>query len=591
MLERNSKLMTKKMLQYLLPSILMIFAMQFGSLFDGILVGNLMNNDALTATSLVLPILFVVQLPGLALGVGGSIVVASLLGKREIQKAKTTFTICMILGVGVSAIFTILSFFVSEPLARLFCPENYVGLARDYIFIYLLTDPLIAFTLLIASFIGVDNNPRIASGIYIIANVVKIGSEFVFMKYWGMGMYGAALSTTVGYAAGSLLAIAYIFSKKRLLSFTFKFEEPKRMTWESLKACSSTALNLALTAVQMAICNIFISRLIDPNSVDILIFGVIANMVFVFDLLLGGVIQVIPNVCGVLFGAKDFYGLKKITRLLFLITIVTTGVLIGILMVFPDFYCKIFGFDASLDPERTRLFIRIYTLMFLPYEISKFNQMHYPTIGKNAPAYVTVLCRELVLVLPLVLVLLHTNGLLGYCIAMVATETGSVIVTYAYILIYSKVKKLKKHGIFLIPPYVGVDEYNVTVNNDLNNVSVLSKEIEDYSLKHGVDKRDATVIALGAEEMVANIIQYGYRFKNHRYYIDVSLRIVEGRMILTIIDDGVVFDPTQYQEHEQEFSTSGILLVRKLVDKISYTRVLSTNNTSLEVYLKQEGAA
>ena len=89
MLERNSKLMTKKMFQYLLPSILMIFAMHFGSLFDGILVGNLMGNDALSATSLVLPILYVIQLPGLAIGVGGSIVVATLLGKREIQKAKT----------------------------------------------------------------------------------------------------------------------------------------------------------------------------------------------------------------------------------------------------------------------------------------------------------------------------------------------------------------------------------------------------------------------------------------------------------------------------------------------------------------------
>ena len=61
MLERNSKLMTKKMFQYLIPSILMIFAMQFGSLLDGILVGNLIGNDALTASSLVLPILFVIQ--------------------------------------------------------------------------------------------------------------------------------------------------------------------------------------------------------------------------------------------------------------------------------------------------------------------------------------------------------------------------------------------------------------------------------------------------------------------------------------------------------------------------------------------------
>ena len=57
-------------------------------------------------------------------------------------------------------------------------------------------------------------------------------------------------------------------------------------------------------------------------------------------------------------------------------------------------------------------------------------------------------------------------------------------------------------------------------------------------------------------------------------------------MILTIKADGIVFDPTQYQEDEKEFSTSGILLVKKTVDKISYARVLSTNNTTIEIYLK-----
>ena len=66
--------------------------------------------------------------------------------------------------------------------------------------------------------------------------------------------------------------------------------------------------------------------------------------------------------------------------------------------------------------------------------------------------------------------------------------------------------------------------------------------------------------------------------------------IIEDKMILTIKDDGIVFDPTEYKEDEEGFSTSGILLVRKLVDKISYTRVLNTNNTSIEIYLSK-GAA
>ena len=119
-LTRNSKLINKKFITYLIPSILMIFAMQFGSLVDGILVGNFIGNEALSASSLVLPILYVVQIPGFALGVGGSIIVANLLGKRDVIGAKKAFSFSVIIGMATSILFAAISFFVSKPLANLF---------------------------------------------------------------------------------------------------------------------------------------------------------------------------------------------------------------------------------------------------------------------------------------------------------------------------------------------------------------------------------------------------------------------------------------------------------------------------------------
>ena len=116
-LSRNAKLVNKKFIQYLIPSILMIFAMQFGSFIDGILVGNMINEQALSATALVVPILYLIQLPGFALGVGGSIVISILLGKRDMEGAKKAFSISLILGVGISLVFALLAFPVSRPLA------------------------------------------------------------------------------------------------------------------------------------------------------------------------------------------------------------------------------------------------------------------------------------------------------------------------------------------------------------------------------------------------------------------------------------------------------------------------------------------
>ena len=162
-LERNSKLINRKFITYLIPSILMIFAMQFGSLVDGILV--------------------VVQIPGFALGVGGAIVVANLLGKRDVVGAKKAFSYSMIVGMGISIIFAILSFFVSRPLAALF-GESSLDYSYPYVFMYLLTDPIITFALLIGSFMAVDNNPRFSSIFYTISNIAKVGLEILFIQGW-----------------------------------------------------------------------------------------------------------------------------------------------------------------------------------------------------------------------------------------------------------------------------------------------------------------------------------------------------------------------------------------------------------------------
>lgn len=586
MLARNSKLMNKKLIQYLLPSMFMIFAMQFGSLVDGIFVGNFIGNDALSASSLVLPILYIIQLPGFAIGTGGAIVVANYLGKRNVSKSKTTFSLCLIIGMAFSLLFAGLAYLTAEPLAKLFCPNDIVEYARQYILIYMLTDPIITLALLLGSFIGADNNPRLASAMYIVANIFKIGSEYAFIKWCGMGMYGAALSTGFGYFVGILLVFFYIKSKKRMLALTFKFDSSKECLIDSLKASSSLALNMFLTAIQMSICSIYVSKVIEDNF-EIMIFGILANMVFVFDLFSGGIIQTIPNICGVLYGERDYYALRKIAKKIFIINLAVTVFLTALIAIFPGVYCTVFGFsEYTSNSGLTFTCIWIYLASFIPYEISKYNQMYYPTITKNVPAYVTVLCRELILVIPLTLGLLFSYGLKGYCVSQASTELGTVFITYIFIYFYNKKKKTTSEGLLMIPNIETQDKYDVTITNDINEVEELSMEVKEYALKHGANKRDATMISIGAEEMVANIIQYGYRFKNHRYYIDVTLRISNDKMLLSIRDDGIIFDPTQYKEDEHEFSTSGILLVRKVISNMSYTRVLNTNNTYLEINLQ-----
>ena len=272
---RNSKLINKKFYQYLIPSVLMVFAMQFGSLLDGILIANLIGNEALSATSLVLPVLYIIQIPGFALGVGGSIVIANLLGKRKREEAKKVFSFCLLAGVLISVVFAVLGIFISRPLAKLFASslEEY---SYQFMLIYFLIDPIVSIALMLGSFVAVDNNPRLSSIYYIVSNVVKIGSEIVFIKYFNMSLYGAALSTGFGYFVGAIVFIFYIKSNRRLLSFTFKVKKIVEEVKSTIKASLSSALNLFLSTVQMFIINIAIGHVLVDGR-DILIFGLVSS--------------------------------------------------------------------------------------------------------------------------------------------------------------------------------------------------------------------------------------------------------------------------------------------------------------------------
>ena len=557
----------------------MIFAMQFSSLLDGILIGNLISGEALAATSLVMPVLYIIQAPGFALGVGGSIVVANKLGKRDIEGAKKTFSISIIIGVGISILFAAISFFASAPLAKLFGEASY-ELSYPYIYMYLLTDPIITLALLLGSFMAVDNNPKLSSIFFIISNVAKVGLEFVFIKLFNWGMYGAALSTGAGFVVAFVALPFYIKNDKRMLGLTFKVKGTK--IFEIIKSSSTSGLNLILTAIQMLIVNIFLGKLV-TNPVDLLAFGLIANIVFVFDLFCGGILNVIPNIVGIFYGEKDYYSLRSVTRKIFWINIIVAAVITAVIAALPNVYSFIFGYTEQTDMSYIAFLIRIYLISLLPSEISKFSMNYYPSIDKNLPSLITVFLREAVLVLPLTLVLLFTNGVLGYSIAYAITEVATVLITYIFILIYNK--KKNTYSIFMFERG-DVESFDTSLDNNIDNASIVSEQLTNYARSIGVAERESQIVGLAAEEIVDNIITYGYKHK-HKNYIDISLKKINDVLLLRIRDDGMPFDPTKYEfDNDENYSTSGIQLISKLTDKMTYMRVLSLNNTIFEINIR-----
>ena len=484
--------------------------------------------------------------------------------------------------MSISILFALIAFPVAGPLASLFGGDT--ELCRQYILGFLLTDPIITFALLIGSFMAVDNNPRVSSIFYIVSNAAKIGLEILLIKLMdssGYGMLGAALSSGAGYLVGLIVTIFYFASKKKMLTLTFKIKNSGAKS--IFKATSTTAINMFLTAVQMFIVNIFIGKLL--GDYDLMLYGLISNMVFMFDLLCGGVLNIIPNLCGIFYGEKDYYSLKSVARKIYFINLGITVLISLFVLIFPNAYCTIFGFDYVGDTKYIDAILWVYLISFIPYEINKFSTNYYPTIDKNVPSMVTVFLRELIIVLPITLVLLHTNGLMGYCMACWINELATVIAVYIFIHFYNKKKKYK--GIFMLEE-LDVESFDVSLDNNGQNASIVSEQITEFAKSHNIPNRESQIVGLAAEEMVDNIINYGYK-KNSHNYIDVNLKLFEDNLLLRIRDDGVPFDPTKVEfDEKEEYSTSGLKLIKNITDKMTYMRILNLNNTVFEIKLKGE---
>ena len=91
---------------------------------------------------------------------------------------------------------------------------------------------------------------------------------------------------------------------------------------------------------------------------------------------------------------------------------------------------------------------------------------------------------------------------------------------------------------------------------------------------------------LAVEEIAANIVQYGYR--SGKNYMDISFTIQDDKYMLRIRDDGVPFNPLEYQQQEEEEVTvGGIALIKKMASQFQYMRVLNMNNTVIELDIRK----
>ena len=219
---------TKHILWFTVPMLIGNVFQQAYNMLDAVVVGQYNGLEALAAVGASFSVVMLLIALVLGLALGASIILSQLFGAgklEELRRAVGTMSIFMIVS---GLIISLAGFLLSEPLLRLMkTPENIIPDATLYLKIYFTGIIFVFMYNVISALLRSVGNSKVPLYFIIIAAVINISLDFVFVAGMGMGVAGAALSTVIAQGFSAIGGFAYTFIKVptfRLNRSHFKFD-------------------------------------------------------------------------------------------------------------------------------------------------------------------------------------------------------------------------------------------------------------------------------------------------------------------------------------------------------------------------------
>lgn len=575
--KRNNRLLNAKLNKYIVPGIMMSLALQLGNIVDTIFVSNLIGVEAMSAVTMSLPVETIIQLTGYCLGIGGSIAVGNMLGKRDKESASKLFSVTFLVTLAAGILFSLIALPAADPIAGLLVPGGgtLTTHTADYIRISMLGAPIIGIGLMMVNYLGVENHPELASTYLILANVINLILDYIFLRFTPLGIAGASLSTVLGFLLAMVVFVFYIRSDKRNIRFVRLKPKDFAILREAVVTGVPMLVFMATSFIKALGLNTIIINQIGEDGMAV--FTVCDNVLLIVEMLTGGIIGVIPNVAGILFGEKDYVGIRVLCNKMLKYSYIMLAVIFIVIMVFTEQITILFGSGGGELGRQMVNALRIFAVCVIPYLWNKFIVSYYESIEETAIASFVTFLENAVVVLPatfagiLIWKQIDGIGIDGIAVGFVATELITVIAAW----IFRKIKH--PHSTFYIVPdnNPGIN-LDFSIKSAMEEASVVHTRIMEFCREKGVSGNKANLAAVCAEEMTVNIIRFGGKTSN---WIDINFCIEEDLCRLRIRDNGVNFNPLEYSCDSEEFDIHGIELVKKISKSMDYIRAIDMNNT------------
>ncbi len=430
----------KLLLQYSVPAIVATAAASIYNIIDRIFIGQGVGALAISGLAITFPLMNITAAFGAMVGVGASSMVSIRLGQNNKQSATqilgNALMLNVILGIAVSIITLI---FLDPILFALGASDNTLSYAKEFMEIILLGNVFCQVYLGLNSIMRASGYPTkamITSLVTVVINAI-LAPLFIFVFKWGIR--GAALATVCAQIAGSLLVILHFTRRNSFLRFLpgclkLKIEIIK----DIISIGMSNFLMLIAGSAVISIINLSLSKYGGDYAVGA--YGIINSIGNLGVMIVIGFNQGMQPIVGYNYGACNIARVIRAFRLTILFATCVTSCLFLLAEIFPSAIASAFTTDNKLI-ELTTIGMRLNLLMFSIVGFQMVTSNFFQSIGKAKISIFLSVSRQVLFLIPALLILPHFLGLNGVWLGSPTADITSSILTF--IVLKWQIKKIK----------------------------------------------------------------------------------------------------------------------------------------------------
>ena len=553
-------------------------------MIDSIMIGRFLGEEAMASYSLANPILLAIGAIGSLLAAGIQTACSKSLGRGSQEETDAGYSSALTLAGGISLIFLIAVLVLQSPLATVMGAGRKGTLfeeTRGYLAGFSIGAPASMGALVLVPFLQMAGQSTLLIVAVLSMTVSDIALDLLNVLVFHGGMFGMGLASSISYYVAMVIAGFYFFSRRCVFRFSPKLVSGRK-TAELIRGGLPASAGMAATVVLVFLMNRILKTA--GGSGALAAFSVITTIGNSANCVTTGIGGISLTLSGIFYHEEDRTGLTELLRRLCRDGIILGAAMGVLLLVFAPFFISLFIPPDGETGRMAVLGLRIYAAGLIPCCIvAALKNMYQATERVSLTVIISVLEGTLFPVLAALLgrLLAGTNGIWIY---YACGEALALLCIGLYVRGKTGRLPWKDGSFLLLKEHFGAtaDRLLEADIHSLDEAAAVSRQAEEFCLRHGQSAAVSGHIALCIEEMTANIIQYGFAADSKPHHLSVRLLGKPDHWVLRFRDDCRAFDPVHYVPDGRDEGL-GIRLVLAFSEDANYTYTLNLNNLALKL--------